>query len=388
MYIVVYFYFHKAYMKIAINTRFLLKDRMEGIGWYTYEICKHMVAAHPEDQFYFFFDRQPAAEFIFGENVHPVILFPPARHPILFYIWFEIAVGQALKRIDADVFFSPDGFLCLNSSVPSFITIHDVAHIHFPEFVPYMMRKYYRYFMPKFVKKAQKIFTVSNYSKQDLLKTYKVKAEKILVFPNGCREIFAPLEIKQIKITRERIAGGDRYFVCIGSIHPRKNLAMTIRAFSKYRQLGYTGKLVIVGRMAWHTTAVKKAIEDSLYRNDIILTGTVSDQELVNILGASDALVYTSLFEGFGIPILEAMQCGVPVIASNTSSMPEVGGNAALYVDPISLESIVAAMVTIHKDPVQVLELLNSSKEQMSKFNWTIASKGIYSSFKESKSIR
>ena len=368
-------------MKIAINTRFLLKGKMEGFGWYTYEICKRLVEDHPEDDFYFFFDRSFHSDFLFGPNITPVVLWPPARHPVLFYIWFEYSVGRALKKIKPDVFFSPDGFMGLNTNVPSFITIHDIAHVHYPEYVSWMMKKYYQYFMPKFMDKADGIFTVSEFSKSDIVNVYGIPENKIKVFHNGCRAIFQPISQEMKYQVKSQITNGEDYFICIGSIHPRKNMPNTLKAFNQYKQMGRSGKLVLTGRMAWQTRAVERGIYNSPFREDIILTGTVGEENLVNLLGASKALLYPSFFEGFGIPIVEAMQCGVPVITSDRSSMPEVGGDAVIYVNPESVESIVDAMIAIDDNPALVEELLFKSQKQMIKFDWTQASEGIYNTF-------
>ena len=129
-------------MRIAVNTRFLLKNKLEGIGWFTYETVKRLVENHPEHEFYFFFDRPFEEEFIFGKNVHPIVLFPPARHPVLYFIWFEYSVANALKVYKIDVFLSPDNFLTLRTKVPTVLVTHDIAHLHFPEQVNFFDRKY------------------------------------------------------------------------------------------------------------------------------------------------------------------------------------------------------------------------------------------------------
>ena len=116
---------------IAVNARFLLDGRLEGIGWFTYETLKRLVSRHPDVNFIFFFDRPYHQKFVFADNVTPVVLFPPARHPILFYCWFEFAVNKALKKYQADIFISTDGFLSLKTSVPTLLVIHDLAHVHF-----------------------------------------------------------------------------------------------------------------------------------------------------------------------------------------------------------------------------------------------------------------
>ena len=159
-------------MKIAVNTRFLLSGKMEGFGWYTYEITKRMVEQHPEHEFIFFFDRPFDPKFIFASNVTPVVLNPPARHPVLFIYWFEFAVRRALKKVKADVFFSPDGYLSLRSMIPQISVIHDINFEHFPKDLPWSARAYLRYFFPLFAKKATQIITVSEY-KIELLNDMK-----------------------------------------------------------------------------------------------------------------------------------------------------------------------------------------------------------------------
>ena len=141
-------------MRIGINTRFLLPHKMEGFGWYTYEVVKRLVENHPEHEFIFFFDRPYDSNFIFGENVTPVVLFPQARHPFLFYWWFEFSIPKALKEHKCDLFFSPDGYLSLKTSVPQIGVIHDINFEHNPKDLKWLMRKYYQRYFPKFAKKS------------------------------------------------------------------------------------------------------------------------------------------------------------------------------------------------------------------------------------------
>ena len=151
-------------MRIAVNTRLLLKDKLEGIGWYTYETLSRIVKSHPEHEFYFLFDRPYSKEFIFEKNVHPVVISPPTRHPILWYIWFEWRIPKILRKINADVFLSPDGFLSLKSNIPSIAVIHDINFKHHPKNLKFIHRIFYNYFFKKYAKKASRIVTVSNYS--------------------------------------------------------------------------------------------------------------------------------------------------------------------------------------------------------------------------------
>ena len=184
-------------LTIAVNTRFLLDQRLEGIGWFTYETLQRLVEWHPEYQFIFFFDRPYHSRFVFAENITPVVLFPPARHPFLFYTWFEFSVHRALKKYKADIFISTDGFLSLKTKVPTLLVIHDLAHVHFTNQVKYLEQKYYNYFMARFARKAARIATVSAYSKSDIHQQYQIPKEKIDVVYNGARADFQPLNSSQ-----------------------------------------------------------------------------------------------------------------------------------------------------------------------------------------------
>ncbi len=155
-------------MRIVVNTRLLLKDRLDGIGWFTYETMKRITESHSGHEFIFLFDRPYDREFVFAENVKPVVIGPPARHPVLWYLWFERSVMRALKKEEADVFVSPDGYLPLKSNVPSVSVIHDINFLHRPGDLPFSSRWYYNHYFPKFAAKASMIGTVSEYSKADI----------------------------------------------------------------------------------------------------------------------------------------------------------------------------------------------------------------------------
>ena len=140
-------------MKIAINTRFLLPTKLEGFGWFTHEVTKRIAEQHPEHEFFFFFDRKYEDKFVYAKNVTPVVINPPARHPFLYYLWFEFGVKRALKKYNIDVFFSPDGYLSLKTEVKQIPVIHDLSFLHYPKDIPFFNRKYVKYFFPKFAKK-------------------------------------------------------------------------------------------------------------------------------------------------------------------------------------------------------------------------------------------
>ncbi len=358
-------------MRIAVNTRLLIPGKLDGIGWFTYHTLQRITRDHPETEFLFFFDRHWSPEFVFGPNVTPVSLFPQARHPFLYYIWFEHSIPSALRKYGADLFLSPDGYLSLSTKVPQLAVIHDLNFEHYPEDLPYLTRNYYRYFFPKFSRKAKRIATVSEFSKRDLETTYHISSKKIDVVYNGVNERYHPLSPEFIQAIRDRYAQGKPYFLFVGMLHPRKNIANLFRAYDEFRfRSGAMVKLLIVGHKKWWSDDMEDTYNNMKFREDIIFLGRQPVEELVNITGSALAMTYVSYFEGFGVPVIESMRCGVPVITSNVTSLPEVCGDAALMIDPFDVSSIASAMEQISSDPVLAKTLSQKGLEQSSKFSW------------------
>jgi glycosyltransferase involved in cell wall biosynthesis len=357
-------------MRIAVNTRFLLPSKMEGFGRFTYEVVKRMVENNPQHEFIFFFDRPYDASYVFGENVTPIVLSPPARHPILFITWFELAVFRALKKYRADVFFSPDGYLSLRSKIPQVGVIHDINFEHYPKDIPFVPRTYLRYFFPKFAKKGAKLITVSEYSKQDIVHTYGIEASNIQVAWNGVSEVFTPVNEEQKQATRNFYSNGNPYFLFVGALHPRKNLKRLVAAYTDYRSKGFTNfDLLIVGESMWKNERFHQHIPQSI-KQSIHFTGYLPLTDLASVTAAASALTYVPYFEGFGIPLAEAMKCGVPLISGNLTSLPEVAGEAALYCDPFDVEDITKQLIHFTENPALQAELTKKSVERGTLFSW------------------
>ncbi len=366
-------------MRIAVNTRLLLKGKLEGIGWFTHEVLSRMTAAHPEDRFFFLFDRPYDPAFVFGKNVTPVVIPPPARHPFLFYLWFEQRLPGVLKKLKADVFLSTDNFLSLRSTLPSVLVTHDLAPFHFPEQITPLQRWYYHRFIPAFNRKATQIVTVSNYTRQDLVKQFGIAEEKVTVACNGCRDIFRPLKDSEKQAIRTTFSGGKPYFLYVGAVHPRKNVHGLIRAFDLFKtNTGADAKLLIGGRVAWKSDEVRSVFEASPFKSDIQFLGYLDNDKLPALTGAAFAATYVSFFEGFGIPLLEAMRCGVPVITSNVTSMPEVAGDAGILVSPHQPEDIARAMQQLWEDPHLYRQKAAAGCVQQKQFTWERAANTVY----------
>jgi glycosyltransferase involved in cell wall biosynthesis len=358
-------------MRIAVNTRLLLKGKLEGIGWFTYQTLERIVRNHPEHDFVFFFDRAYDPSFVFAPNVTPVVVHPQARHPILFYIWLEWSIPAMLRKYKIDLFLSPDSFMSLSTNVPTCLVIHDLAFEHYPDHFVLSHRLYWRHYSPLFARKAKRIATVSTYSKNDINKRYGIDLKNIDVIYNGAHDEYKPLTHDEREEVKKKYADGCEYFVFAGALHPRKNIVNLLKAFVLFKKRQRTNmKLVIAGRMAWKYEEVEQMKAEMPYKEDVKWVGYMNVDELSQVIGASYALVYASLFEGFGIPILEAFQCNVPAIVSNTSSMPEVAGDAALLVDPSSPEDIANNMHLLYKDEALRNRLIAKAPEQVRKFDW------------------
>ncbi|MBK9658539.1 MAG: glycosyltransferase family 4 protein [Chitinophagaceae bacterium] len=360
-----------ANMIIAVNTRFLLVDYLEGYGNFIYETFRRITEQHPEHEFIFIFDRPYDKRFLFSNNIKTVVTGPAARHPLLWKLWYDIKVPAVLKKYKADVFVSCDGFCSLGTKVPQCLVVHDLAFLHYPSAIKKSHLLFYKRYTPKFLGKAISIATVSEFSKKDIIAQYGTDAKKINVVYNGVKEIFNPINNEAKATIKNKYTDGKEYFIYAGSIHPRKNLITLLKAFSVFKKRQQTNmKLVLAGRLAWQYESFEKDLKSYKYRNDVVLTGYVEDAVLADIIGAAYALVYPSLFEGFGVPVLEAMRCDVPVITSADSAMQEIAKDAALYADANSHTDIANKMMLLYKDENLRKELILKGRQIVKQYSW------------------
>lgn len=358
-------------MQIVVNTRILLKNRLEGMGWFAYQTLKQITTKNPDVHFVFVFDRNFDEEFIFSDNITPLILSPQARHPFLYYAWFQHSVKGLLNKMQPDLFLSPDGFLSLGANCKQLPVIHDINFLHHPQDSKWLTAKYYNYYFPKFAKEATRIATVSEYSKKDISKNYGISEEKIDVVYNGINSFFEPLTDSTKQKTKEKYSSGKNYFVNVGSLHPRKNIPNLVRAFSLFKKETNSDlKLILAGPNYWGVSEIHKIIEETNLKNEVIFTGRLADDELNLVLGSAFALTFVPYYEGFGIPLIEAMQTQVPIITSNVTSMPEIAGDAALLVNPFEVNEIKNAMLQLYTKPDLCANLILKGNSQKQKFSW------------------
>jgi glycosyltransferase involved in cell wall biosynthesis len=358
-------------MRIAVNTRFAHYGYEEGYGRFTREVARRLAGLDAEDRLLFLNDRPVSEPLHKGPNVETVTLGPPARHPLLWRCWYDWRVPARLRSFGADVFFSPDGICSLRTSVPQVVAIHDLSFLHFPGHMPRAQRAYYMEKTPEFIRKAARVITVSAFSRDDIHRHYPFSQGKVEVVHNATGGLFRPMSWEDRQQWKESHTGGREFFVTVGSIHPRKNLVNLLKAFSLFKRRHRTNMmLLIAGRLAWQHEDFQKALSAFRFRDDVRLTGYLSAAELASTVGSAYALVYPSLWEGFGIPVLEAMRSGVPVLCSGNSAMPEVAGEAGLFFDPLQPEDIAQQMSRIFRDEAERDSLVRRGLSRADAFTW------------------
>lgn len=371
-------------MKIAVNTQHLLKDKLEGIGWFAHEILSRIVRNHPEHEFIFIFDRAWDPSFVYSENVTPVRTLVPSRHPFLWLWHYEVDIPRILRKHKPDLFFSPDGWMSLRTNVPTVDVIHDINFAHRPEDFLYFYLKFFNYFFPKYARKAKRLITVSEYSKNDLVRTYKLNPSKIDIAYNGCNPIYTGLTNDMKTEVRKRFTNGSPYFIFVGARNPRKNIEGLLKAFDKFKESDNNNvKLLFVGESMRGGSYLSEHINMMKFKDDLVFAGRLSSEVLQLVLASAEALMLVSFSEGFGIPVVEAMYCDVPVICSNVASLPEVAGDAALFVDPNSDDSIAHAMQQIITSPDLRKNLVMKGRVQRQKFNWDNTAKEVWKSIEK-----
>jgi glycosyltransferase involved in cell wall biosynthesis len=249
--------------------------------------------------------------------------------------------------------------------------IHDINFEHRPGDLPWLVRWYYRYFFPRFARKATRIVTVSEYSRRDIINQYDVLEEKVDLAYNGANEQYAPIPEERVDEVRAAYTAGAPYFIFVGSLHPRKNITNLLKAFQLFRD-EYKGefKLVVVGEKFFLTKSMEEQLAKMSNKRDVIFTGRLAPRELNDLLGAAWAMTFVPYFEGFGIPIVEAMKCDIPVVASKVTSLPEIAGDAAIFVTPESPGSIRDGMIRIVKEKGLRQQLIEKGRVRRSMFSW------------------
>lgn len=345
-----------------------------GISEYVFELLKQFSENREQktgNKFEIYLKQEPEKNFPSQSKTWQYKVFGPSR------LWTQIALPAHLflERQKPDVFFSPAHYAPRFSPVPTVVSIMDLAFFHFPELFTKKDLNQLKSWTGYSVKKAKKIITISQASKDDIIKLYGVEPEKIaVIYPGIKNNVSLTPHIYPMNELKTKYDISDNFLLFVGTLQPRKNITRIIEAFSKIikqkKENDEDLQLVIIGRKGWHYDEILAAPEKYGVKDQVKFLDFVPDEDLALFYRHAKAFVWPSLYEGFGLPVLEAMKFGCPVITSKVSSLPEAGGDAALYVDPENTEEIKTAIEKVLTDKKLRDEMTEKGKKQVAKFSW------------------
>ncbi|MFZ9847689.1 MAG: glycosyltransferase family 4 protein [Flavobacteriales bacterium] len=356
-------------MKIAISTRLFIPEKRDGIGTFTKEVFQYLANTYKEHEFHFIFDRAPSPSIQFSSNVKVHVVGLPTRHVSFIWWWYNTSIPLLLKKIKPDIFVSPDGATPIFTSTPCLPVLHDLAFEVRPQDLPFSIRLFYKKTIAGSAKRAIRIATVSTNSQNDIHTIYGVPKDKIDIIYSGISNHFYPLSDDQKLLIKEQYTQGKNYFIFVGTVLPRKNLLNILKAFEIFKKATNSQmKFVVVGNVWIWPDELKEVYERC--KNDVVVTGRVSDEEVTKLYAASSAVTYVSHYEGFGLPVLEAFNSKVPLITASTSCLPEIAGNAALFAHPDNPNEIAARMQEVLENVELCNRLIDLGWERRNAFTW------------------
>lgn len=363
-------------MRIGIDVTSALTQG-GGIGRYTRELVRAIAALDSKNEYRLFSAKSSAVLPVpnplpGGKNI--VHKTAPLDEKWLYRLWYRLRWPLPVQLVTGqiDLFHSPDFVLPpVSGRIPTLLTVHDLSFVHFPHVYTTTLVNYLNRVVPWSIKRAQHILADSQATKQDLKAIWDVPEEKITVLYSGVDARFKPIEDTRIlTAVREKYALGQApYVFTVGTIQPRKNYQMLIRAFAHIAH-SHEHNLVIAGGQGWLYDEILEEVHVQNLVGRVLFTGFVDDDDLPALYSSASLFVFPSLYEGFGLPLLEAMACGVPVISSNTSCLPEVAGRAAVLLPPDKQTAWIEAMRALLDNPVDRAQLVASGYGQVQQFTW------------------
>jgi glycosyltransferase involved in cell wall biosynthesis len=360
-------------MHIAINAHLLAHTRnfrRAGVSNYTEQLVRHLAQVDRENQYTIFTTRGLKGDLLaLPPNFTVRSSALPTINPRVRVPWEQFVAPVLLRLIGADLYHGVLNVMPLASPVPSVVTIHDLSPFLFPQTFRRVNRTYTRWAIKVACRRAARLLAVSEYTKSEIMRWLHVPAERITVTYNGVAERFRPQDAAAVAELRRRAGLPERFILFVGTLEPRKNLPALLEAYA--RIAGDTdAALVIGGGKGWLYDEIFARAEQLNLGQRLHFAGFIPDEELPLWYAAAELFVLPSLYEGFGIPVLEAMACGTPVVTTTSSSLPEVAGDAALTVPPTDVDAMADAMLRLLQQPELRAELIERGVEQAARFTW------------------
>ena len=389
-------------MRIGIDARTILnpeKGEAIGVGHYTYQLIRHLLEIDQKNEYVLFFDFHVRQKDIkkFSRSNAKIRFYPFSDYKkYLPGAYSEILGAATLTREKLDVIHttSPVSRIPVSYRGKTIVTFHDLAIYKVPDVFPKLKRTKFKAVASLMAGKADKIIAVSNSTKKDLLNIFKCPEEKVQVIYSGFDErLFAESNIPREKIlAKYKINAEGKYILFLGTLEPVKNITRLFQAYKIFKESCVKNgkrcqhKLVMAGKNGWLAAEYKQIVKDMGIEKDVIFTGYVVGEELVPLFKNADFFVMPSLYEGFGMTVLEAFATGTPAIVSNVSSVPEVAGGAALFINPLNVQELAEAIFSLSQDEKLKNELREKGKERVKQFDWKKCARQtleIYESFKK-----
>lgn len=354
--------------------------RRAGLGRYAESLTRALVAhdsgdgtpSGSERAYGLFYNRERGIDPLPGLDHLPTATVALGYKPWRMLVWMgQLArVGFDWILPGATLFHATEHLLLPLHAAPTVITVHDLIFRHLPEHHKPLNRWYLNLALPLYCRRATHVIAISESTRSDLMAAYGLPPERISVIHEAADPRFRPQPSDRVAAVRRRYGLPERYVLFVGTIEPRKNLIRLLHAFEVLHAEGLTDALVVVGKRGWLYRNFFAGLEQSPVREAVILPGFVPDEDLPAVYAGAQTLAFPSLYEGFGLPTLEAMACGTPVACSDTASLPEVGGDAALYFDPASEDTIVETLRRLLSDVELQDELARRGLERAARFSW------------------
>ncbi len=367
-------------LRIGVNARYIQR-KTTGIEKYISQTMKELLHINTAHDYLLYFCKGPLIhQFLTKKNVHTHVTRFPTQFTFLRIIWEQFMLAKELKMKNITLFHGTSFVLPLFKPCKYILTIYDLSYLYYPESYTLLSRLYYKIFLPHSIRVADRIITISQAAKKEIMKEFAIPERKIdVIYPAVDPEFKRRNKEDTQAFIKQEYSISAPFLLFVGSLIPRKNIVRIIQAFHNLQQ--DKCKLVIIGKKGWLYKPIFDTVRKLHLENKVIFTSYLKNEHLPFFYNAAEALVFTSLHEGFGIPILEAMASGCPVITSNCSSMPEVAGNAALLVDPKNINEITQAMKEIITNKELCRVLVKKGLTRVNIFSWKKAGKALLDAY-------